>query len=228
MKSGRFTVNIKFSLGYLVLVSLLTVGFVVGLTWLYAKADKDLRDIITYGSTLMGATAGLLLVLYTAENIRNSNRDKASAAASRFVQRWNDPEFFALKKAWRAISDELEGLTPEGRFNCLNDNAEKRVTAVEVFNFFEEMAIAVNMEFADEEIIERFFRDILLKYFDHYQYWIEQHRAARKFPSFCSELAEVVRKWKRPERRTTFRPPCFSTNCVALRVRPAEFPLVDV
>jgi hypothetical protein len=167
------------------------------LIWAYSTDNKNDRDIITYGSSLLAGVVGIITLLYTADSIRRSNQEKRAAAASRFLERWNNPAYLGLKSRWRKLNEEIEVLSPEARFNLLNGDTVKRTTAVEVLNFFEEVAGSVNNNSVDEDLLKRFFRTILVRYYRDYEYWIEQHKKVRGAFDFCDELKTLALKWEK-------------------------------
>lgn len=96
----------------------------------------------------------------------------------------------------REIHESLEKRSPQERAVEINGDLKKRTVVVEIFNFYEEMAVAINLGSVDEEALKRFFRTIVLRYWDDYGYWVGQHRLNRQAPRFATELEEVARKWK--------------------------------
>lgn len=101
-----------------------------------------------------------------------------------------------LKTDWRVLNEEIEPLTPEGRFKLLDGDLKKRTIAVEILNFFEEMAANIVTDAVDEELLKNFFRTLVIRYYEDYEYWIIQHRRSRRAPDFCSELEKLARSWK--------------------------------
>lgn len=196
MPNQKTEVVFKISIGYLALYFLLIAGIALGLACFYAQADANTRSIIAYGSSLLGAMIALCTLLYTAQNIRRSNEEKLSVAASKFMERWNAPSYFDLKTRWRVLREELEPLSPEQRSIQLSSDSSKRTTAVEILNFLEEMAVAIHTRSVDEELLKRFFRSIVIRHWDIYEYWIRQHRKKPQSERFCIELEKVVDSWR--------------------------------
>jgi hypothetical protein len=77
----------------------------------------------------------------------------------------------------------------------LQDGA-KSANVADVLNFFEEMAIAIQLEVADEETARRFFRGIVVTYYDALRGWIEKRRSERSNPRFFREIEWVWERWK--------------------------------
>lgn len=85
MSSNNNRLTIKVTIGHLGIYAGVMVVLVVALAWLYSRADRDLREVITYGSSLFGAMVALLALLYTAQGIRNANDEKKRSAAALFI-----------------------------------------------------------------------------------------------------------------------------------------------
>jgi hypothetical protein len=171
---GRLTIHV--TIGYLVIYAVVIASIAAALAYFYARSNDDMRKVITYGSSLFGAMVALLTLIYTSQTIRQANDERKNAAAAKFIERWNTPSLTPIKLQWWTLNHELDQLTPEGRSTMLAADPPKRMTATEVLNFFEEMAVAVNTTSADEELLKRFFRTIVLAHWARYSYWITEHR----------------------------------------------------
>jgi Domain of unknown function (DUF4760) len=191
-----FELRVKVRIKYIALFILALLAGVACLTYVFSRAGEDLRKTITFGSSLFGAAVGISTLFYTAQNIRRTNDEKQSSAATRFVERWNDPGFFEIKSRWRSLNEELQRLKQDERNVLLSENLVARTTAIEVLNFFEEMSVAINTGSVDQALLQRFFRTMVLGYWEQYRYWIEHWRQMRNAPRFCIEFEQVVRNWK--------------------------------
>ncbi len=196
LKTPKGLISVQFSIGHVATYASVMVILAVGLAFGYSKASPDIRSVITYGSSLFGAMIALCTVIYTAQNLRQGNEEKLSAASSKFIERWNSPSYFDIKTQWREIHEALEKRSPQERAVDINSDLKKRTVVVEIFNFYEEMAVAINLGSVDEEVLKRFFRTIVLRYWYDYEFWVGQHRVNRQAPRFATELEEVARKWK--------------------------------
>lgn len=102
-----------------------------------------------------------------------------------------------LKNDWWELNANLDNLpTPQARAQLLRDNLQSRKTAVEVLNFFEEMAVAIHTEAVDQEVLKRFFRSLVRVYWDRYSFWIHSLRKNADSPRAYVELEKMVTKWK--------------------------------
>lgn len=192
----RFTIQV--TVRHMVLYAIAIAGIAAALAFGFSRADSDVRSVIAYGSSLFGAMVALLTLLYTAQNIKQANDEKRSAAAAKFAERWNSPSYLDLKKQWRNLNEEMKmkKLTPEGRSTCLMNDVDKRMIVVEVLNFFEEMAVAVNTNALDAELLKRFFQTVVLRAWDRYGYWVAQYREGDGGRRIYTDLEELVSTWK--------------------------------
>ena len=191
---GRLTIHV--TIGYLVIYALVIASIAAALAYFYARSNDDMRKVITYGSSLFGAMVAMLTLIYTSQTIRQDNDERKNAAAAKFIERWNTPSLTPIKLQWWTLNHELDQLTPEGRSTMLATDLPKRMTATEVLNFFEEMAVAVNTMSADEEFLKRFSRTIVLAYWSRYSYWITEHRKRDGNSRVFVEFQKLAEAWK--------------------------------
>lgn len=195
--SNRITIH--FSIGYLAIYVLVVIAIAGILDYAYFRVDTNLRSVIAFGCSLLGAMIAISTLLYTAQNLKASNREKKAVAAAKFIERWNHPSYDSIRKACTELNTELDQLSPEARANVLLQDVTKRRTATELLNFFEEMAVIVNNEALDEDILQRFFRSLVIVYWDRYSYWVAKCRKDKRWPRVFCELEVMATKWKKEE-----------------------------
>ena len=189
--SLSFNLKIRYMLLYVVVV----IGGVAALAYFYSRANSDLRQTITYGSSLLGATIAICALLYNAESIRLGNVAKKREAASRFIERWNHPSYVPLRTEARELMLSFE--TDKSKLvQFLQENVKARSLAVEQLNLFEEIAIAIILNTADEEILNTFFGYLMPRTFFDYKPWIDQHRTDRRAPEYWCNLEMIAKKWR--------------------------------
>jgi hypothetical protein len=128
----------------LVVISLVLIAIAGAvLIHFYSISAKEDRETIAFGVTTVGAAIAIYGLLKAADNIRQANAEKFRAASLNFVERWNSPSYWALKTEWRKLNDELDKLDEKQRDAVLDANVDKRSVAVEVLNFYEEMATSI-------------------------------------------------------------------------------------
>ncbi len=167
------------------------------LIYRYYISDAHDRETITFGVSIVGATVAIYGLLKAADNIRKSNFEKFQSSSLDFVKRWNSPLYFPLKTAWRELNESMDALSETERDVALANDVKKRNTAVEILNFFEEMATGANSGSLDDKLLRTYFETFVIKAFERYQYWIRQHRIRKTAPGYFDELEKLVREWKR-------------------------------
>ncbi len=157
----------------------------------YAISAKEDRETISFAVTIVGAGVAIYGLMRAADNIRKANAERFRAASLNFVERWNAPGYWQVKAEWRKLNEEMDPLTPEKRDEALDNDVGKRIVAVEILNFYEEMATGINNLSLDGELLRGYWEPV-------YEYWIRQHRIRKKAPDYFEELEKLVSKWKTP------------------------------
>ena len=93
----------------------------------------------------IGANVAIYGLLKAADSLRQANAERVATTSIDFVQRWNSPSYLALKTAWRKLNEEVDALDDQGRDKLLANDVGRRSNAVEVLNFFEEMATGLTV-----------------------------------------------------------------------------------
>lgn len=181
--------------GFSVTKLLILVGMAIILTILFYEYGQ-LRTTIVFGASALGVAGAIYSALLASENLQGVIKHRQLDFSFGYMVRWNDPAFSKLKHRWREILEVIRGRSPEDIEKLLNENKEDRTTAVDVLNFFEEMAIAIKFGTADELILREAFHGIIIDYYSTAEPWIERHRAAKARPRFLCELEELRDKWK--------------------------------
>jgi hypothetical protein len=164
----------------------------------YAISTKADRETISFAVSIVGAGVAIYGLMRAAENIRQANAERFRAASLSFVERWNAPGYWQVKAEWRKLNEELDPLTPEKRDEVLDKDVSKRIVAVEILNFYEEMSTGINNGSLDGELLRGYWEPVIIKSFDRYEYWIRQHRIRKKALGYFEELEKLVSKWNPP------------------------------
>ena len=186
-----------------IFISLVVISTVlmIALCWMlirmYSISNQSDRQTITFGVTLVGAVIAIYGLLRAADNIRQGNAEKFQAATLRLVERWNAPSYVEIRTQWRKLNQELDALSPKERDDVLAATVEKRSVAIEILNFFEEIATGVNNGSLDDQLLKSYFDVMAIMNFERYEYWVRQHRIRRSAPEFYEQIENLVTKWKK-------------------------------
>jgi len=118
-----------------------------------------LHDELTFFGTAFAMAAGVLAAYYIGKTLQITviQREEGLKAvriekAFSYIHRWNAAPF-QDRQQWRALLDKMHGMTPAQIANLLQNERADRAVIVDVLNFFEEVALAVNEGLADEQTL---------------------------------------------------------------------------
>ena len=175
------------------------------------------RDTIVFIGSVLGGTAGLYSLLLAVEQYEASvAQHRAGVAQSQrqmahhLIERWNDPQIERQKDILRTVLHPQHGAAAidpaiyavrriNGKLEAPTDRS-KRSDVVAILSFCEEVALAVNVGSANEDLVRRYFEQVLSDIFDGFSTWIDAERGAQGDNELYAELQTVVRKWKTPKR----------------------------
>lgn len=189
---GSRTVTLRFSLNWLLAVGGLAVLLVV----LYATLPAW-RLILVFTAPVVGGAAALIAAFNALEARAAEGARAKKAVALDFIHRWVDPGLRDLKQRGRGILrhfQEHPGIEEQTAY-VANDPA-RLADLLDVLNIFENLAIAIRSELADEEIARRFFRTILLEYWHSAEAFIKTRRAERQNTVLYRELEWLFDRWR--------------------------------
>ena len=162
------------------------------------------RDELTFFGTGFAMAAGVLAAYYIGRTLQITvvQREESLKAvriekAFSYIQRWNAAPFLE-RQQWRVVLDKIHGMTPAQVADLFNKDRADRAVVVDVLNFFEEVALAVNEGLADEETLLKFFRDMLEGYYHQSAEWINRLRTddTRPRPKVYIEFETLIKRWR--------------------------------
>lgn len=133
-------------------------------------------------------------ILITSDNINRGIRDRRISESFRFMERWNSPSLSEIKSKGNALIKEMRDKTDDQKRKMLEEDLGKRAIMVDIFNFFEEMAIAIKNQIVDERILKDFFRGLISIYFNTAEPWAKSHRTIQ--PRALIEVELLSNRWR--------------------------------
>lgn len=193
------------------------VSLVFGVIAIYCfQTYLDFRESIKFGAALLAAALTITSILITAENIRRSTEERRAASASAFIARYNDPKFFEqLLISWRIVYRDIlvmkpeevadyinQGWSPQGvtspeeqSVDQLKKKYNRRFVAVQMFNFFEEIAIAIEDDQAEEKILFNYFETVIPVFYTAAEPWIRNQQKASSSQVYIA-VEQLVTRWR--------------------------------
>ncbi len=191
---GRITVRVT--------VSLVALVIVLSATYLNYRFPS-LREHMRFFGGALGIAAGVLAAYYGTKSLETTIGQRAEAQRAQNISRafvyvdgWDKPDFSETRKRARGIADSVKAMSPEEVIRFMADQ-DKEAVMLDVFNFFEGMALAANSGIADGETLARCFRGVLLDYWLHFEPWIKNFRARTKQSLLYDEIQTLTTAWKK-------------------------------
>lgn len=167
----------------------------------YHFASKEWKDTIIFGATIVGAAFALYGHLQHIEEQR-------AAYAQRLIARWNSPSpaFELWKDALRNVysgaldpRSVMRTRSATGQL-VLPEDMQTRNRIAGLLSFCEEVALAVRMKHADEELTKRLLEGVLRSCWVRFKPWIEGERdvlGREDGKDLYIELEKLIEHWDR-------------------------------
>jgi hypothetical protein len=191
----------------------LTIGFIISILiagaigWYYAATakktpdqKKELREEISFLVTVVGIGAGVTSAFYAADTItRNSQTNKISRAIT-LLSEWNNMDLQVYKDLLGTLRHNTYGLQESEKSIIINGIIESKREiyegkVIEYLNFLEYIAILVENECVEEEIIRDYFCTIFDKAEDLLGTWIVQRQKNSNNNKIYENFINVNRRW---------------------------------
>ena len=199
-----FDFRVKFTIGTGIVLTVAGVAVV----FTYIKYD-NLRKVLEFSTTVAATVAGLTGASYAAQSltrdteetvqnlIRSAEETKINRTLS-FISRWNDSSFdkkLAVQLI-RNLRDKPPSNVKTFVISEIDQNNDLKSEVTNILNFFEEMALSINDNFVDEDILRSFLRGIVFTYVETFSYWIDHRRDLVKNEKIFQSVTELCEQWK--------------------------------
>ena len=165
-------IPVKFYVPILLVLVVVGAGAVVA----HWRLSTDRSKTVEFSVAVIGgltALYGLLLGIHQGR----------STSATRFMQRWNAPEFRPYRKAIRQTIDDG------------NPDAVDRLDTAFILDFWEEMSIAVLAKEADEGLLKQFFYSAVVRYYLSTEKYVRDLRNKAGQPSGYKGFWDLAQRW---------------------------------
>jgi hypothetical protein len=158
----------------------------------YHNSDTHWQNTIVFGASIVAGAFALFSYLKGIEQ-------KRSAAASRIIERWNNPMMTPYKDVMRSIRSgkvSVEPLKRKSREDPLTPEAAEIRSKMQVLlGFFEELCLAIRLSTADEKKLEQFFAAVVTQSYKKSKNWIQNERDIDDEQGYYIEFEMVAKKW---------------------------------
>lgn len=122
-------------------------------------------------------------------------KQKRLEIALRYLERWNNPQFHHVKIAAGKVLEIKEKKGEEAVTALLYEDATFRSNVTDILNFFEEIALAIDLEVVDEDTLKRAYSGLVHLYFMALQNFIEKRRNQFTNPLISIEVENLHKRW---------------------------------
>lgn len=182
-----FSMRLRVGVG--VLLGFISVGF-IALYWMF----PDLRDELTFAASVVAGAGTLYAAFYAAASVHSGVRRGRQARAFDLLQALNQQE--ALKV--QTLCDSLlstDDLAPKQLAERIESDLELRHAVTSVLAHFEDIAIAIQEDHADERILFRSLQRLVPLYWDKFAHYIKQQRQVTGSPVLYVEFESLAKAW---------------------------------
>lgn len=112
------------------------------------------------------------------------------------MERWNDPRFADIKERFRTVlENKIRNIEAGGANPMLRDSSDRH-TCLEMFNFFEEMALSIRSKISDEETLLRLFRGLVVDFYGESARFVKEIRGEPGGQKTFIESEWLYDQWK--------------------------------
>lgn len=184
------------------LLSILLVFIVVGSLCFHFLPGN--RDLISFVAALIGGSAAIYAGFYNGlgvKALRQLEKDKASFA---IIDKFNDHEMTKVRR----ILDHLdkENKTEKQVYEYITSDSERMAVTVLYCSIFEDISIAIQYGYANEEILHKSLNYICKYLYEELSGFIRILRTERKSETIYIEFDKLHQAWKDGKSLKTMKP----------------------
>ena len=150
--------------------------------------------------SILSAEVAAIALVYTAVSINQTYEKEKKKYAGEFIKTFRSEEFTKYNIRLRDILKELSKAATQTEKEEVLKKIKSEDEVIKslgiVLNFFEEIAISIENDMADEAYLKNFFRGIVVGYFDGYRWLINERRKLNNEPYIYSKFETLANKWK--------------------------------
>lgn len=177
--------------------SLIAVILVGILCWIYWLTTSDWSKVAIFLAASSAAAGAVLSAFYAARALdqtvaalERQEVDHRKAMAFQFTGKWNDPAMYYVRDAIREL---FAGDHNSAAFKELLKAKETNV--IHFLNFLEEVAIAIENDVADAQILKNAFAGVVVTAWTKLGAWTIEERRNCGRPLIWIKVEELARQW---------------------------------
>lgn len=174
-------IRLEFTVGFASLL-ILAGGLA---TFMFAEAESErTRNVYAFGTAVSTAVASGASAFYLLQSIRhgtsvNQSNNQIDRTID-YIARWNGPHYTTAKRIALECHDLIEGKSPSEQEKVLteyfDEKPSRRQEMADIFNFLEELSLAIKHDLIDPVLCREFFRGIVVNYCKTFDIFIIRRR----------------------------------------------------
>ncbi|MFN6537937.1 MAG: DUF4760 domain-containing protein [Nostoc sp. EkiNYC01] len=189
-----FKLNVSLTIGVLALI--FSIAIICCFTFYQNNID---REVLKFIVTTVGVSGGITSAFYVGESFRQNIKSKKQDKAMMYISAWTSPQFAIVRKSLRQIRDLIKAIPEDNQSQVINEELNKKPDLgediVTVLNFLEEIAVGIDNDLIDEDIIYQYFQIIVQRVCRVFRIWVEEQRRQRGNKLYSS-LFELNNRWQ--------------------------------
>ncbi len=158
------------------------------------------RDQIKFAAVLLGAAAGIYSAYYVGAALRLQLSRERQKASFELLGLLNRPEFVKVRNFLEREVEGHEKLSAEELYAKVDGNDELDNAVTVVMDILEDMSIAIQNDYAEEEILRLSLVCIVERNWNGLRGWVEQLRKKHGDQRLFSELQKLATSWESGKR----------------------------
>ncbi len=216
-----FNISFRFSVRASVVAFIIAAPFI----FLYAKTnDKNHKEALNFAATALTTSIAGVTAFYALQGLKQNTavqqslkdleeksqqeareqqeKDRKIDRTLMYIMRWNDLQYARLKKSVVEVHDEINNgyFTPlekeEKLKKYLEEYPQKIQDITNILNFLEAMSICIQEDVVDEELLHKFYRFIVIRYWRTFEPFVSNRRKKMDNPKIYEGLENLYYRWK--------------------------------
>ena len=208
-------INLRWPISFAALLIIVGSGAVFGF---FRATEKEAKDTYFFGSSVATAVATGISAFYIFQSIRHNtavtlqginqsitlneerNNEIILSRTLSYIVRWNSSDYISAKKVAAEIREKISGKSvkekEEELDKFLNAAPERKQEIAHLFNFLEELCMALNHKLIDAELSKDFFRWIVIDYYGTFSVFIARRRTLTGNDRLYKDIEDLASSWK--------------------------------
>ncbi len=148
----------------------------------------------------MGGSSAIYSAYYVGLGLRSRLEEDRRHRAFEFLALLNRPEFIKVRKFIEEEIQNPDQVAEKDLYSTVVSNFGLHVAIREVLGTFEDMALAIQFEHFDEDVLHRSVSVISDRHYVHLAFYIRQHRLEFDSPKLFCEFEALCNSWRKGRR----------------------------